>query len=533
MAGKCCGDHQMPDILADKRLVNAHLIDTKIGVDAQGKDVYAGDCLTTCDDLTALDDKLTKSIEDAAKNLNQGANLPEDATDCTKPVTICGVTNILKSATGNPVQTALVEAVLKKAQTDPVYRTALGGALLSKRAGNRIEVRPDGIGVWDEAPPNLANQYVDAVNGNDNNAGTKDAPLKTVAKALSNIKGGTGIGDYNILMKSGQTHILDSYVQPLGNADVTFITYDDPKYGLASDQHGCPGYIPWDASDFIPAVLKVRNYTSNGYTWTPYITANNIYFRGVSIDHTDAPVTGPGAAQFMGLTTGLFLVQGGNVTIGTGRALARPGTLWGQSTNFDLQGSAKLVDAVYGPTVTLDATNPSSGPQVTCANGPTYTVRNFNGRSAITPTNLGISNDPATKRLFNGMTSWDIFANTAPSGGSGTNTGGTGTNTGGSGTNTGGVTASSFSVTRYVEQSAFGTHSGTAIYTVRGPVGATFSHNLGGTGVATIGADGTVHLEKALSARMVLNPQFTTTFSKDGVVFYTYTETIDQLTSGA
>lgn len=443
MAGKCCGDPQLPKTLIGTQLVRPELIDATIGVDALGREVKAGDCLTTCDDLAALNEairaysdaedeklkkelldklgdaiaKLAKSIEDAAKSLNQGTNLPADATDCTKPVTICGVTNILKSATGNPVQTALVEAVLKKAQTDPVYRTALGGALLSKRAGNRIEVRADGIGVWDEAPPNLANQYVDAVNGNDNNAGTKDAPLKTVAKAISNIKGGTGIGGYQIYMKSGQTHVFDSPVPALGNADVTFATYDDPKYGIATDSHGCPGYYPWDASDYVPAVLKVRNYTNNGVTWTPLIRAGNINFRGVSIDHTDAPATAPGASRVMGLTTGMFHIQGGNVTIGTGRVLARPGSLWGQSANFDLQGTAKLVDAVFGPTVTLSNANAGSGRQVTCANGPTYTTRNHNGNSAITPTNLGISNDPATKRLFNGMTSWDVFANTAPSGG--------------------------------------------------------------------------------------------------------------------
>lgn len=65
---------------------------------------------------------------------------------------------------------------------------------LSKQSGNLIEEREDGIYYGIQAPPNLTNLYVDAIEGNDNNDGSKARPFKTLDKALSttpNDKNGT------------------------------------------------------------------------------------------------------------------------------------------------------------------------------------------------------------------------------------------------------------------------------------------------------------------------------------------------------
>ena len=58
MAGKCCGDPQLPKTLIGTQLVRPELIDATIGVDALGREVKAGDCLTTCDDLAALNEAI-------------------------------------------------------------------------------------------------------------------------------------------------------------------------------------------------------------------------------------------------------------------------------------------------------------------------------------------------------------------------------------------------------------------------------------------------------------------------------------------
>lgn len=44
MAGKCCGESQLPKTLIGTTLVEPKLINTEIGVDRDGRPVYAGDC---------------------------------------------------------------------------------------------------------------------------------------------------------------------------------------------------------------------------------------------------------------------------------------------------------------------------------------------------------------------------------------------------------------------------------------------------------------------------------------------------------
>lgn len=55
---------------------------------------------------------------------------------------------------------------------------------LSNDAGNLLELREDGLYYGIQAPPDLTNLYVDAVNGSDTNPGSKAEPLKTLDKAL-------------------------------------------------------------------------------------------------------------------------------------------------------------------------------------------------------------------------------------------------------------------------------------------------------------------------------------------------------------
>lgn len=182
MVGRnCCGDNELPKTLVDTMLVNAELVNTVLGEGTDGKEVKAGDCLATCRDVAELkaaikagddaerahsdagDKALIKRIDDlgkasadgskalndridgladdlaASKNYNQGTNLPGDATDCSRPITACGVTKVL----GNK-DTPQAQAV-RNATLDTLGTQAARDKLISDDEGNVIESRSDGL----------------------------------------------------------------------------------------------------------------------------------------------------------------------------------------------------------------------------------------------------------------------------------------------------------------------------------------------------------------------------------------------------
>lgn len=77
------------------------------------------------------------------------------------------------------------------------------GLKLSPDVGNLLEVRSNGVGLWQVVEPFLQRQYVDSINGEDSNEGTKAKPLKTFQRALQRLfesKNG-GRGQATILLK--------------------------------------------------------------------------------------------------------------------------------------------------------------------------------------------------------------------------------------------------------------------------------------------------------------------------------------------
>jgi hypothetical protein len=77
--------------------------------------------------------------------------------------------------------------------------------LLSDASGNLLQLRDDGLFYGATPPPNFANQYVSSSTGNDSNAGTIGAPLKTIRKALQNLPDGTA---GNIWLYAGDTFYI-------------------------------------------------------------------------------------------------------------------------------------------------------------------------------------------------------------------------------------------------------------------------------------------------------------------------------------
>lgn len=95
---------------------------------------------------------------------------------------------------------------------------------LSAGSGNLLEVREDGLYYGIQAPADISNLYVDSTGGLDTNPGTKAAPLKTIAAALSKVRADQS---NSIHLRAGRR-----YAWPSGNvtagATRTFRVWDDP-----------------------------------------------------------------------------------------------------------------------------------------------------------------------------------------------------------------------------------------------------------------------------------------------------------------
>lgn len=94
-----------------------------------------------------------------------------------------------------------------------INKDGLAELSLSKDNGNLLEMRKDGLFYGEIAPPNVANLYVDAVNGIDQdpvvvtNAGTRENPLRTIKYAFSLIPEGKV---HTIYLREEQTHRIDA-----------------------------------------------------------------------------------------------------------------------------------------------------------------------------------------------------------------------------------------------------------------------------------------------------------------------------------
>lgn len=73
-----------------------------------------------------------------------------------------------------------------------------------------------------EPPANLANQYVDPVNGRDTNNGSRASPLRTIARALDNLPTGTRAA---IHLHEDAVHYLKSSERRALDKTVWFYTY--------------------------------------------------------------------------------------------------------------------------------------------------------------------------------------------------------------------------------------------------------------------------------------------------------------------
>lgn len=284
---------------------------------------------------------------------------------------------------------------------------------ISGEEGNRLEVRNGRLGVFDTAPPDLANLYISYVSGSDANPGTRGAPLKTLAEATKRIvENSPARGTFNLFFKSGEQHLVNARLYSLRNAQVNFYYYDDPTFGdgLAS----CPGSYPNLAASLVRPDIRFQAYNDpnlGGTVW-PYLQTNDVGLFGVSVQTPNQiPTALGGPPHFIFESFSVAQLNGCDIAINAGR-LIRPRSLVMQLSQLTMNAAnnVRLADMAFNPS--LDATDiytPGSYVEQ-CPGGPVIDYRSGNTRTVLNPSNIGGAYDAATKTMFGYNTTWDIFA---------------------------------------------------------------------------------------------------------------------------
>lgn len=273
---------------------------------------------------------------------------------------------------------------------------------VSQEEGNRIERRPDGIGVWDKAPPNLANQFV-SNSGNDANEGTKDKPLRTIEEALRRIPP-TNNGMFTIWLKAGHSFVLDKQFHISGQLEIT--VYDDPIYGMKNESYYNPLGM---ATDCTRASLSFSPVPYGDYTYPALIRADTtLVLRALNITSNN---------QATGYTPNVHLASYGEVRFWGCNVVLVPNTYAAATTVISSTHSYwDIADGSavgFEVTMVADKQNRSYGSVVPAADGyPAWTVRATNFQNAATLPKITASarwND-ATQSIFNVVTSWNPWS---------------------------------------------------------------------------------------------------------------------------
>lgn len=284
-----------------------------------------------------------------------------------------------------------------------------GAVRVSAAPGNRIQVLADGLAVIDEAPVNLAVQFV-SVSGNDANDGSRASPLATLREALRRISMGPGVGRYMIAFKAGETFNIDTEVAETPNASLIFSVYDDPIYGDAVMADPAPGYYAWAAPNLSRPVLDFGVYNVAGFLATPVVRAANIRLDGFVVLGPSQTPTYPGVQHYNFETAGELNQRGCDITMRSAFTyLARAQIMWGQGLILTLPANTTWGE--YRSTYTADEDNAFNIP-FSAPGYPSFTGRASNARALLTPANIQSYGgyDVTTKSTFGWDVTWDIFA---------------------------------------------------------------------------------------------------------------------------
>lgn len=147
-----------------------------------GTSLVPSDKLATCKDL----ENVKNSIDDVIEgSLNQGDTLPADAEDCDRPLSVCGLNNMLNADDDNAAKQAVVHAVTDTLRDDAGKRSEFAGAIVSRQAGNLIQQRDDGLYYGIEAKKEIRNLFVSNFGNDETGDGSEAKPFATIMKAMS------------------------------------------------------------------------------------------------------------------------------------------------------------------------------------------------------------------------------------------------------------------------------------------------------------------------------------------------------------
>lgn len=140
----------------------------------------------------------------------------------------------------------------------------------------------------EEPPPDIATLYVSTSEGDDSNAGTRAAPLKTFMEALrrQNNRSVT----YTILLKAGEEFVMDASVNR-ELATYSIEPYGESKYGDTRDGtwDACNSYQPWTADDYNRPTLYVQTREWGTEKAWLHFTVSSVSFIGLKLRARENP----------------------------------------------------------------------------------------------------------------------------------------------------------------------------------------------------------------------------------------------------
>ena len=165
---------------------------------------------------------------------------------------------------------------------------------LSQNDNNQLTMQPDGLYYGQIAPPDVRNQFVDAINGDDNNPGSLQKPLKTITKAIQRVPARTTLN--TICLKEEQTHEFNSMVSVY--SDIIFYPYgpnlDRVEAIWNSPTTGWTCAAAKEYVDYRPTIKFNRHFTApslGGYT-PASIDLNNARLKFFGMNIISPDVTG-------------------------------------------------------------------------------------------------------------------------------------------------------------------------------------------------------------------------------------------------
>lgn len=308
---------------------------------------------------------------------------------------------------------------------DKVYNVNVGDTLtvgenglvdvkLSNDNGNLLEVRKDGLYYGQTPKAETTELYVSATLGSDTNKGSRDAPFKTLHRALNAIVENKTSGAYIIRLRAGETFEfpLARVWFPQTMLHISIGYYDDPNYpDFDKYIHGV--YTPYCAPDLKRPILVYADYiTEDGFLrHAGYDTAGEFVLRhyGLNVKYD----LRPGSLSGLGFYLEELVYEGCVIDLDEteGIGSAKVIRLRGNRFNNTQRNVTNLFVSDLSPNIWVF--DPLIEQGQSGGKAKDFTPMMGNEKNVFYPENImGISAfDRSTKSVFGYTVNWDIFAN--------------------------------------------------------------------------------------------------------------------------